>query len=134
MLRDPHAAIAVPGGGGAVMQNSSPGFDRPRPTYPNAPGFKERGGASEAAAKAVSRHAKNLRARVLDIIGRVPGRTADEYAVLLDCSILSVRPRVSELRRSGEIVPADTRKRNNGGMTASTWRLAPPLPNDRERA
>ncbi|HTF77846.1 MAG TPA: hypothetical protein VK620_26660, partial [Bradyrhizobium sp.] len=52
-------------------------------------------------------HAKTVRHRVLGFLTkRHPGEfTADEIAAALDENILSVRPRVSELLRSGLIEP-----------------------------
>ncbi len=44
------------------------------------------------------------------------GRTADEIAAGLRRSILSVRPRVSELHADGKIMPTDDRRRNESGI------------------
>ena len=53
--------------------------------------------------------------------------TADEIAHKLNRSILSVRPRVSELRRQGEIRQSGARGKNESGLTASVWVISPPL-------
>jgi hypothetical protein len=96
--------------------------------YPDAPGFKA-AGPSEQAASAVANMAKTLRDRVLHTIAAAPqGLTADEVAGKLNKSVLSVRPRVSELYRQGEIRQTTVRGKNASGMTASVWTLAPPLP------
>jgi hypothetical protein len=96
--------------------------------YPDAPGFKS-SGTSEQAATAISGTAKTLRDQVLHTIAASPhGLTADEVANKLNKSILSVRPRVSELRRQGEIRQTGGRGKNDSGMTANRWTLAPPLP------
>lgn len=94
--------------------------------YPDAPGFKATG-TSEAAAIAVAPVARTLRDLVKRTIATSPGLTADEIASRLQKSPLSIRPRVSELRRLGEIRQADSRGTNASGMTASRWEVAPPL-------
>lgn len=98
--------------------------------YPDSPGFKSIG-ASQDAADAIAPRAPRIRDRVLAAIaGHPDGVTADEIAAELRMSVLTVRPRVSELRRLGEIRPTGDRRCNASGMTASTWRVAPPLPNE----
>jgi predicted ArsR family transcriptional regulator len=93
--------------------------------YPNAPGFKTPG-PSQDAAKAISGKAARMRAAVLAKIAQHPaGATADEIAHDLGLSVLSVRPRVSELKRSGEIRQTSTRRKNESGMTATVWQIAP---------
>lgn len=87
-------------------------------SYPDRPGFKTTG-PSEEAADAIAPRALRIRDSVLEVI-----------AAPLGLSILTVRPRVSELHRMGEIRRASDRRCNASGMTASTWRVAPPLPND----
>lgn len=95
--------------------------------YPDAPGFKA-SGPSEAAATAFAPVAKTLRDKVLQAIVAAPaGLTADEIAIKLNKSPFSVRPRVSELRRLGEIRPADSRGTNDSGMSASLWIVSPKL-------
>lgn len=98
--------------------------------YPDAPGFKRPGGTSEQAALAVAGSAANKRARVLAEVARhgTAGATADEIAKDLGLSVLSVRPRVSELHRSGFIVASGSRRKNDSGLNASVWIIAPPLP------
>jgi hypothetical protein len=95
-------------------------------TYPKAPGFKAPG-TSQAAAVAFTGPAAILRSRVLDCITATPdGKTADEIAEQLNCSVLSVRPRVSELHRDGQIEQTGARRKNASGMSANVWRIAPP--------
>lgn len=98
--------------------------------YPDHPGHKA-AGPSEEAANAIAPRAPRIRDAVLDVITAAPApMTADEVAGALGMSILTIRPRVSELHRMGEIQRASDRRCNSSGMTASTWRPAPPLPND----
>ncbi len=102
-------------------------------TYPDAPGFKVIG-PSEDAAISIAARAPRIRDAVLDVIANNPaGITADEIASALGLSILTVRPRVSELHRLGEIRATGDRRCNSSGMTASVWRVAPPLPNEASR-
>jgi hypothetical protein len=96
-------------------------------TYPDRPGHKVPG-TSEEAARAIAGVAGTLRDKVREVIARCPtGITADDVALQLNRSILSVRPRVSELRRLGDIRQAEGRGKNQSGMTASRWVIAPPL-------
>jgi len=102
--------------------------------YPDAPGFKV-SGPSEQAAEAVSSTASKMRAAVLAQFARYPcGATADEIAKDLNLSVLSVRPRVSELKRTGKIMQTGARRKSYSGMTAAVWRLAKPFPTDAEGA
>jgi len=92
--------------------------------YPDAPGFKV-SGPSEQAAEAMSGTANKMRAAVLAQIAQYQhGATADEIAKDLNLSVLSVRPRVSELNRNGEIEQTGARRKNESGMTATVWRIA----------
>jgi predicted ArsR family transcriptional regulator len=92
--------------------------------YPDAPGFKV-SGPSEQAAEAIGGTANKMRAAVLAQFAQYPsGATADEVAKDLNLSVLSVRPRVSELNRNGEIEQTGARRKNDSGMTATVWRVA----------
>jgi hypothetical protein len=96
-------------------------------TYPIEPGFKAVGPSQEAA-EAITGLASTLRDLVRQTIARHPGGiTADDVAFKLNRSILSVRPRVSELRRLGDIRQAEGRGKNQSGLSASRWVIAPPL-------
>jgi predicted ArsR family transcriptional regulator len=65
-----------------------------------------------------------LRAAVLVQLAAYPGgATADEVAKDLNLSVLSVRPRVSELNRTGKIEQTGGRRKNDSGMTATVWRV-----------
>lgn len=97
--------------------------------YPDAPGFKAHGPSEEAAEKIKGRAAV-LRAQVLAAFEAChpQGRTADEIATEMNLSVLSVRPRVSELHRNGFLEDTGTRRRNDSGMTATVWRFVPAVP------
>ncbi len=90
------------------------------PLYPEAAGFKERGGTSEDAAATVN--AETLRAEVLECLGG-HDLTADECAGELAESVLSIRPRFSELFKMGRIVKTETRRPNRSGKMATVWAL-----------
>jgi hypothetical protein len=86
--------------------------------YPFAPGFKESTTSKSAALRMTSKAAV-LRDRVLSSLRMA--QTADEVADLLDVSILSVRPRVSELHQSGLVEKTGERRKNASGMSAHVW-------------
>lgn len=89
-------------------------------SYPLAAGFKT-GGTSQEAAKKI--HAARLQKAALRVLQTNPGGlTADEIASELCESILSIRPRVSELKRQGLIEKTKERRRNVSGMSACVWR------------
>jgi predicted ArsR family transcriptional regulator len=92
-------------------------------SYPDSPGFKSRG-TSSIAARRIAPHAVALRDRVCAFLNEnYPAVfTADEVADRLGVSILSVRPRVSELHRSDLIEPTAERRKNKSGMLARCWR------------
>ena len=93
--------------------------------YPDRPGFKVKGPSQQAAQKITSTATK-LRTAVLNEFKLHPdGRTADEIASSLNLSVLSVRPRVSELRLLGKIEQTGARRTNESGKPAAVWRLAP---------
>ena len=90
-------------------------------TYPTGPGFKE-GETSREAAEAISATAPLLRERCLDCLSLGP-KTPDEVAERLGLSILSVRPRISELARMGRIRDTGQRRRNRSGKRAKVWQI-----------
>ena len=93
-------------------------FDR----YPDAPGAKT-SGPSQEAANAVKPRALDIRLRVLqELRGWPNGLTADECAANLGLSVLSVRPRFSELSKQGLIFKTYGRRTNASGMSATVWR------------
>lgn len=91
--------------------------------YPSSPRFKCRSTSSDAARR-ITPHASTLRDRVYDFLkaNHPAAFTADEVADRLGASILSVRPRVTELRRVDLIEPTAERRKNKSGMSARCWR------------
>lgn len=101
----------------------------PEQEYPHRPGFKVAGGTSEEAAKAIAPRAKKLHGPILERLRQFPGGlTPDEIAEHLNVSILSVRPRCSELLRAGEVRKSGSRRLNKTGNSADVLVLAKPLP------
>lgn len=93
----------------------------PPPSYPEAPGFKDRD-TSRAAADSMKDAAPLLRGRCLEAIRRSPaGLTADEVATQIGETILSVRPRVTELLRDGKVRDSGQRRKNDSGRSAKVW-------------
>lgn len=99
--------------------------DLPLFSYSRAPGFKARG-TSRDAARAVRADAANLREKVYGafLAAGYDGLTADEAARLLNRSVLSVRPRVTELSRESKprLVKTNKRRANESGLKATVWR------------
>jgi hypothetical protein len=97
-------------------------------SYPKSPGFKSRG-TSRMAARRIASHALALRDRVFDFLkaNHPASFTADEVAARLGVSILSVRPRVTELLRGGMIVKTTSRRKNASGMSAVAVRWLDPM-------
>ena len=89
--------------------------------YPRTAGFKKAGTSSKAA-REIEPRAKTLRERVLDAFKSQGDMTADECASYLGESILSIRPRVSELAARFLIVETAARRTNDSGMSAQVWR------------
>lgn len=85
--------------------------------YPVHPGWKAEG-TSKLAAVSVKKRAKTLRERVLNVL-QVEKLTADEVATKLGESVLSVRPRCSELLLMHQIRETSERRRNVSGKWAT---------------
>ena len=90
--------------------------------YPHAPGFK-REGTSADAARAVKSKAATLREQVYRALAKA-AMTADEVARYLGESVLSCRPRLSELAARGLIAETGERRKNESGKFAAVWRAA----------
>ena len=91
--------------------------------YPDAPGYKARD-TSASAANEVEPRAKTLRYKVMKVIASRKNATADECAEILKESILSIRPRLSELAANGLISDSCERRKNASGKNAIAWQLA----------
>ena len=93
--------------------------------YPDGlPGWKTPG-TSRDAAKAIRTTANAVREKILMSLAHHPkGCTTDEMCAILGISVLSGRPRFSELFKQGKIRPTDERRTNDSGMSARVWVLA----------
>jgi hypothetical protein len=56
--------------------------------------------------------------------GSPRGLTADQCAAMLGESVLSIRPRFSELARMGQIEESGERRHNESGSKANVYRVA----------
>lgn len=92
-----------------------------RSSYPETAGYKAEG-TSQAAAATVD--AKTLQRQVLKTLSDAGPLTADQCAAKMGLSILSVRPRLSELKRLGKIVDTGIRHPNASGRSAAVFRLS----------
>lgn len=98
------------------------GISQPVP-YPWAPAARPTD-TSVAAAEAMAPRVETLKAQVLEVLRAHPeGMTADEIAAAMGESILTIRPRVAELRRLGHVEPTEWRRANASGRTAIVWRI-----------
>ncbi|OHC95652.1 MAG: hypothetical protein A2792_03515 [Sphingomonadales bacterium RIFCSPHIGHO2_01_FULL_65_20] len=95
-----------------------------RERYPNAPGFKAHGTSADAAAS-MRNSAPRLRRMCLEHIEKAAdkGATPDETAAALGLSVLSVRPRFTELARDAAIRPTGETRPNASGRAAKVWVL-----------
>lgn len=102
---------------------------KPPATYPQAPGYKEETTSKEAARK-MGINASRMRADLLVLYQTAwpAGMTADEAAEKIGRSVFAVRPRVTELRKLGDLYPAlgtssgepkVMRRKNASGMAAT---------------
>ena len=88
--------------------------------YPEAPGAQGRD-TSQAAADRIAPTAPMLRAKALAVVERSNGLTADEVAGRLGLSILSIRPRLTELAQLGKVRGGGGRRKNRSGRNAIVW-------------
>lgn len=89
--------------------------------YPNAPGWKARDTAQQAAVQAEP-VAGRLRRLCLAKLREYGPLTADDCAEQLGCDKLSIRPRFSELAALGLIEDTGQRGVNASGRGAIIWR------------
>lgn len=92
-------------------------------TYPKRAGWKEATTSKEAAV-AIERtgRAARLRDAVLAYFKAGKRGTADQVAEALCESVLSIRPRVAELKAAGLIVETGERRASSGGRSSHVWR------------
>lgn len=88
--------------------------------YPHQPGAQA-SDTSRAAGASMAKVAPKLREVVLTAFEKSKGMTADECAGRLGLSILTVRPRVTELSRLGKLRDSGTRRANGSGKKAIVW-------------
>ncbi len=91
--------------------------------YPVTAGSKT-GGTSAEAAVAMSPKVQTLCALCYDVLRDRP-MTADETAARLGLSVLSIRPRFSNLVALGKIEKTGQRRRNISGLHANVYRIKP---------
>lgn len=87
--------------------------------YPASPGFKE-ATTSRDAAVSMKAQAPRLQDKCCQALRSGPA-TADEIAERIGCSILAVRPRITELHRLGKIAETGERRSNYSGRQAKVW-------------
>jgi len=102
-------------------------------TYPETPGFKERGGTSQRAAMKMKGRDKPLRIKCLRLLAfsGLIGMTADEIAYELGVKPGSIRPRMSQLYDLGYAVKTSAARKNEDGnpqvvariTIKGTWQL-----------
>lgn len=99
-------------------------FDAPA-RYPEQPGSKV-DGTSRESARRIAGHAACVRRAVLnEFIAAYPrGLTSDEAAELVAESILTVRPRVTELKALGMLELTTDRRCNDSGHAAAVLRAS----------
>lgn len=89
--------------------------------YPHRPGWKKRD-TSRQAAEQISVVVTGLQSKVLEFIRSGPA-SADELASYIEISILSARPRCSELAKMGLIEDSGERRANESGKMAIVWKM-----------
>ncbi len=104
-----------------VQDDAQPDLFGPRPFYPDTAGSKERtiDSASRKAGETVP--IKALQKVVLTELRRHGDGTADEVAARLAMDILTVRPRLSELRRLALVVATEGRRPSSRGTPSTVW-------------
>jgi glycerol dehydrogenase-like iron-containing ADH family enzyme len=85
------------------------------------PGSKG-GGASREAAELITSRAALLRSHITDFMANGYFLTADEIANQMRESVLSIRPRVSELVKAGVLIKTAERRKNASGANAHVLR------------
>lgn len=68
-------------------------------------------------------NARNVRDKVAAVLTERGPMTADEIAAVLGLSILTVRPRVTDLNKAGRIEDTGARRQTGSGNAAIVWRV-----------
>ncbi len=91
--------------------------------YPYSPSWKKEG-TSKDAAFSMKPKVESIRNKALKILSNKKdyGATTDEVADLLNLSILSVRPRFTELKLMKKIIETELKRKNSSGRLATVWR------------
>lgn len=76
---------------------------------------------SREAAESIAPDTGRLRILILNTLEKHGALTADEIADRMGESVLSIRPRVSELRNMGRIADTGYRRANKSGRKAAVW-------------
>jgi predicted ArsR family transcriptional regulator len=94
--------------------------------YPSFPGSRDNAPeTSREAARIVFDIAKTHRDKVLEALkGEVFGLSSEAIAGKLGLSRYAVRPRISELVASGEVIETQFRVKNDQGRNVVVWRAA----------
>lgn len=76
------------------------------------------------AAEGAARFTKRFHAEIIAALKSKGPMTADETASAIGASVLSIRPRFTELASGGAIVDTGERRHNESGRRAAVWGLA----------
>ena len=90
-------------------------------TYPQTPGFKKTG-TSEQAALDMLPKSKRLQALVLEELKNGEG-TADQIADRLKIDFMSIRPRLSELSKTNQVIDTGRKGKSRSGKSAIIYGL-----------
>jgi hypothetical protein len=112
-------------GGGSNTPPEYDLFKHNSVTYPEVPGAKASGTSQEAAAK-IAPSVGRLCEIILKEFREAgdTGLTADEAARRVEKSPFYVRPRITELKARGALVPVGIRRANESGLMAMVFKAA----------
>lgn len=89
-------------------------LDTFQPAYPYAAGCRD----TDTSRAAAPVDAATIRAQVLETFRTVGAMTADECAERMEMSVLTIRPRCTELKRLGHLHDSGKRRPNASGKSA----------------
>jgi DNA-binding MarR family transcriptional regulator len=92
-------------------------------TYPNAPGFARDSQTSRAAAEAIAPKMRELHRLILAALANHGALTADEIADRLSRHVLTIRPRLTELKELGYVESARITRPSAIGNSMRVMRL-----------